>query len=263
MKIFEALKWAYEKTASRYVARELLKFSENLSNEEFVLLLNLPMKNEAKFRDYVAKYATGTPLEYITNKCKFFDFEFYVDERVLIPRFETEILVDKAFNAAELFKNPRICEVGTGTGIIAICLKKFFPEAQVIATDISADALEVAKKNAKKFGVDIDFVHCEYLSEVQGDFDIIVSNPPYISASYSLDERVLKEPNLALIGGDRGDEKLKKLIFLSANRTKYLLCEMGYDQRASMQQALSESGFKYEFYKDLAGFDRGFVARKM
>ncbi|MDA3042453.1 MULTISPECIES: peptide chain release factor N(5)-glutamine methyltransferase [unclassified Campylobacter] len=263
MKIFEALKWAHGRTNSRYVSRELLKFSENLSNEEFVMLFNHAMRNEEKFRQSVEIYASGVPLEYITNKCKFFDFEFFVDERVLIPRFETEILVDKAFSVAHLFKTPRICEVGTGSGIISICLKKFFPDAQITATDISESALEVARKNAQNLGVDIEFVHCEYLSGVQGDFDIVVSNPPYIASSYKLDERVLKEPNLALIGGERGDEKLKKLIFLSENRTKYLLCEMGYDQKQSMQETLSEHGFAFEFYKDLAGFDRGFVARKM
>ena len=158
---------------------------------------------------------------------------------------------------------PRICEIGTGSGIIAICLKKLLPSCRIAASDISADALEVARANAASLGADVEFVHCAYADEIAGEFDLIVSNPPYIANSYALDARVLQEPKRALFGGERGDEILKRIVLIAARRAKFLACEMGYDQKQSLSTFLREQGFGAEFYKDLAQFDRGFVARNL
>jgi len=128
------------------------------------------------------------------------------------------------------------------------------------------DALNLARENAAKFGVEdrIEFIKCAYLDQIYGQFDLLVSNPPYIARDYRLDKFVLNEPHEALFSGAAGDEILKNIILVAKNRSvKYLACEIGYNQRESMQNALKFNGFEVEFYKDLAGFDRGFVARNI
>ena len=181
----------------------------------------------------------------------------------MIPRPETEILVDKVLEIASLYKAPKIAEIGTGSGIISIMLA-LKTNAKIVATDINEKALKLAKKNALKFNVSekIDFVKCSYIDEISGDIDILVSNPPYIARDYKLDKFVINEPHEALFGGEVGDEILKNIILIARNRDiKNIACEMGYDQRASMEMALKFNGYKSAFYKDLAGFDRGFCAR--
>ena len=263
MKINEALKFAKTRVGSDFVAREIIKFCENFTNESLILNLNATISDFEKFSHAVERFAKGVPLEYITNKAEFFGLEFFVDERVLIPRFETEILVKKVLNIASNFKNPKICEIGTGSGIISICLRKNLRGSHIIATDISSGAIEVAKFNAKKHGAKIEFIECSLMDGVVGEFDIIVSNPPYIANSYELDARVLNEPKVALFGGERGDEILEKIVQIAKTRAKFLACEMGYDQKAPMSEILQNAGFKAVFYKDLAGFDRGFSAKNI
>ena len=152
---------------------------------------------------------------------------------------------------ASSYKAPKIAEIDTGSGIISVMLA-LKTNAKIVATDINEKALKLAKKNALKFNVSdkIDFVKCSYIDEISGSIDILVSNPPYIARGYKLDKFVINEPHEALFGGEIGDEILKNIA-----------CEMGYDQRASMEMALKFNGFKSTFYKDLAGFDRGFCAR--
>lgn len=255
MKITEILA-KYRGEFSSYEIRELVKFSENLSDEELIFRLNSHI-NLDKFEPLLEKLRANTPLEYITNRAQFLGSEFFVDERVLIPRFESEILVEKVIQIARNFENLRICEIGVGSGIISISLKIALKNARIIATDLSKEALEVARINAKNLGVEIEFVNTNLMDFVSGNFDIIISNPPYIKNSYKLDEMVLKEPKMALFGGDRGDEILQKIIEIAKTRTKFLACEIGYDQREFLASSLRE--YEHEFYKDLAGFDRGFV----
>lgn len=261
MTINEALKFAKIRVNSDFVAREIIKFCENFTNESLVLNLNAKLSDFDKFSHAVERFAGGIPLEYITNKAEFFGLDFFVDERVLIPRFETEILVKKVLNIASNFKNPKICEIGTGSGIISICLRKNLRGAKIIATDISQNAIEVAKINAKKHGAKIEFKHTSLMDAVEGEFDIIVSNPPYIANSYELDARVLNEPKIALFGGEVGNEILEKIVQIAKTRAKFLACEMGYDQKESMEKILQNANFHAIFYKDLAGFDRGFSAK--
>ena len=121
----------------------------------------------------------------------------------------------------------------------------------------------MAKINAKKHGAKIEFRHTSLMDGVEGEFDIIVSNPPYIANSYELDARVLNEPKVALFGGERGDEILEKIVQIAKTRAKFLACEMGYDQKAPMSEILQNACFKAVFYKDLAGFDRGFSAKNI
>ncbi|MDD4506481.1 MAG: peptide chain release factor N(5)-glutamine methyltransferase [Sulfurospirillaceae bacterium] len=216
------------------------------------------------FFDLVARRANNEPLEYILGRASFYGKEFLVDKRVLIPRPETELLVDKVLELARDIQTPHIVEIGCGSGIISIMLSLLFPKARMTAVDISQDALHVAMMNAKKFGVEekINFVLGSYLDGVEEKIDILVSNPPYIAQNEPLHVGLSYEPSLALYGGVVGDEMLKHIIDLFKERAiGALVCEMGYDQRASILKYASDKGFEAEFYKDLADLDRGFWIR--
>ena len=230
---------------------------------EWIFLNQKSEFDESGYFALVKRFENYEPLEYITGKAGFYGLEFEVESGVLIPRPESEILVDKVLEIASSYKAPKIAEIGTGSGIISVMLA-LKTNAKIVATDINEKALNLAKKNALKFNVSekIEFVKCSYIDEISGDIDILVSNPPYIARDYELSKFVLNEPENALFGGEVGDEILKNIILIARNRSiKHIACEMGYDQRASMEMALKFNGYDGIFYKDLAGFDRGFCAR--
>lgn len=249
------------------VAKALLMRHLGVKIEWIFLNLNRELEDAEGFFALAKRFANHEPLEYITGEAGFYGLTFNVKKGVLIPRPETEILVEKSL---EVLSNlparkgpPLVAEIGVGSGIISICLA-LNSNAKIIASDISDDALNLARENAAKFGVEdrIEFVKCAYLDQIYGRFDLLVSNPPYIAQDYRLDKFVLNEPHEALFGGAAGDEILKNIILIAKNRgVKYLACEMGYDQKASLESVLELSGFEAEFYRDLVGFDRGFVAR--
>ena len=251
------------------VAKALLMRHLGVKIEWIFLNLTSELEDADGYFALAKRFANHEPLEYIMGEAGFYGLSFNVKKGVLIPRPETEILVEKSL---EVLSNlparkgpPLVAEIGTGSGIISICLA-LNSNAKIIASDISDDALNLARQNAAKFGVEdrIEFVKCAYLDQICGRFDLLVSNPPYIAQGYELDKFVLNEPHEALFGGTAGDEILKNIILVAKNRgVKYLACEIGYDQRESMQNALKFNGFEAEFYKDLTGFDRGFVARNI
>lgn len=249
------------------VAKALLTSYLGVKIEWIFLNLNRELEDAEGYFSLVSRFANHEPLEYITGEVGFYGLSFNVKKGVLIPRPETEILVEKSLdilsNLPARKDPPLVAEIGTGSGIISICLA-LNSSAKIIASDISDDALNLARENAAKFGVEdrIEFVKCAYLDQIYGQFDLLVSNPPYIAQDYELDKFVLNEPHEALFGGAAGDEILKNIILIAKNRgVKYLACEMGYDQKASLESVLELSGFEAEFYRDLVGFDRGFVAR--
>lgn len=244
------------------VAKILLMSYLDVSIEWIFLNQNSEF-DESGYFDLIKRFENYEPLEFITGKAGFYGLEFEIESGVLIPRPETEILVDKVLEIASGYKAPKIAEIGTGSGIISIMLA-LKTNAKIVATDINEKALNLAKKNALKFNVSekIDFIKCSYIDEILGDIDILVSNPPYIARDYKLDKFVISEPHEALFGGEVGDEILKNIILIARNRSiKNIACEMGYDQRVSMEMALKFNGYESTFYKDLAGFDRGFCAR--
>ena len=250
-------------------AKALLMSYLGVKIEWIFLNLNREIEDADGYFSLVTRFANHEPLEYITGEAGFYGLTFNVKKGVLIPRAETEILVERSLevlsNLPAQNEPPLVAEIGAGSGIISICLA-LNSSAKIIASDISDDALNLARQNAAKFGVEdrIEFVKCTYLDQIYGRFDLLVSNPPYIARDYELDKFVLNEPHEALFGGAKGDEILKYIVLLARNRgVKYLACEMGYDQKESMQSALKFNGFKAEFYKDLAGFDRGFVAKNI
>lgn len=217
-------------------------------------------KDKERFFDFLQLRKNSIPLEYITNEVSFYEDKFYVDERSLIPRSETEILVQKSI---ELIKSESIQEfveigVGSGSVLISILLKT---KIKAIATDIKKEALEVAKINAMKFNVNTMFL-CTDLLEGIDNAEFVISNPPYIANCYKLDSEVLHEPKSALFGGQKGHEVLERLIIqCSTKKIKFLACEIGYDQKEVLAKILESNGYEADFYKDYANFDRGFVAR--
>jgi len=217
---------------------------------------------DERFKQLLKRRVNHEPLEYILERASFYNREFYVDSRVLIPRPETEILVDKAVELAKtLPEQAHIVEIGCGSGIISIMLSILLPKATFTAVDISSEALHVSRHNAQIYGVSerITFIEGSYLDGVNGEIDMIVSNPPYIANEETLGIGLSYEPSLALYGGNRGDEMLCHIIDLfQEKKVKVLACEMGYDQRQPMGVYAEARGLEVEFYKDLAGLDRGF-----
>ena len=215
-----------------------------------------------RFGELLKRRANHEPLEYILGRASFYGRDFDVDKRVLIPRPETEILVDTCVELAKsLPEEAHIVEIGCGSGIISIMLSLLLPKARLSAVDISRDALHVSQHNAQKHGVSERITFCEgsFLDGITGKIDMIVSNPPYIANNEPLDVGLSYEPSLALYGGNRGDEMLCHIIDLFLQRgAKALVCEMGYDQREPITLHVKQKGLEVAFYKDLAGLDRGF-----
>lgn len=169
-----------------------------------------------KYFDLIKERAKHKPIAYILGKKEFYGLCLFIDKNVLIPRPETEILVEEALKEARKIKNPKIIDVGTGSGCIAASLAKNLPNAKIMATDLYADALKVAKKNVKKYNLQnqIKFSRSDLLKNVKGKFDIICANLPYISNSKmgKLAKDVKKEPKMALSGGRNGLDLYKSLL---------------------------------------------------
>ncbi|OUR72438.1 protein-(glutamine-N5) methyltransferase, release factor-specific [Arcobacter sp. 31_11_sub10_T18] len=220
-------------------------------------------EKENELQKIVKKRATHYPIEYIIGKASFYGEQFLTCEQVLIPRPETEILVDKAKDILENIQNPKVIEIGTGSGIISVMLALLIDNIKITAIDINDKALELAQKNAIKFKVDhkIDFIKSDLFDNVsEVNYDMCISNPPYIANNYKLPYNVKFEPGNALFGGEVGDELLNNIISITyESNIKYLCCEMGYDQREPLAKLLkSLKSKKIEFYKDYSDFDRGF-----
>lgn len=214
------------------------------------------------------------PIQYILNKQEFMGFEFYVDENVLIPQPDTEILVEEVVDISKKINNNsnelRVLDMCTGSGAIAISLSKLIENASVSASDISDGALNVAKENAIKNSVNIEFYKSDLFNDISKNvkFDIIVSNPPYIQTEVikGLSKEVQSEPFIALDGGEDGLVFYREIIKNAKDyivEDGYLALEIGYDQKESVTNLLRENGYKNIYSKtDLAGNDRVVVGQK-
>lgn len=263
MTIKEALRVGSIELQNGKEARILL--SHHLQKDELQLILieNEEVPSLDKYFSLIARAKEGEPIEYITNAVSFYSREFFIKKGALIPRPETELLIDKVIQEASKFKSPHIAEIGVGSGIISCLLALLIEDVTITATDISQEAIDIAKVNAVRFGVEdkITFIHTPYLIDVNEKFDIIVSNPPYIAEDASLEKNLSYEPDIALFGGKIGDEILKNIIDIALYHDNcHLCCEMGYDQKEPLIVYLESKGaHKANFYQDIAGFDRGFT----
>jgi len=271
---------SYKDIIKKY-AKELKGITHIPQKEIEILLLHILNKNiiwlhlnydkncevEDKLKKLVEKRKTNFPLEYITKKASFYGEVFEVEQGVLIPRPETEILIDKALEILKDIDNPNVIEIGVGSGIISVMLGLLVKDISITAVDINDKALNLAKKNAIKHKVDnkIDFIKSDLFENIDNKkYDLVVSNPPYIANDYKLPNNVKYEPSNALFGGIKGDEILKDIITQTKNRgIENLVCEMGYDQLSSLKSYIQNNhNCRFlEFYKDFEDFDRGFVAK--
>ena len=258
------------KTVTHIPAKEVEMMIGHILDKN-VIWLHLNANNEftktKELEKLVTKRATNYPMEYLINKASFYGETFLVKEGVLIPRPETELLID---NAIEIFKDKKetinIIEIGTGSGIISVMLALLLKDVKIIAVDINEKALELAKENAKKHNVEdkIEFRLSNLYENVpESDIDMTISNPPYIADDYKLPPNVKFEPSNALFGGSIGDELLKDIIKdTNKKEIPYLLCEMGYDQKKPLEEYFKEFDIKeYSFYQDYEKFDRGFTVQ--
>jgi release factor glutamine methyltransferase len=196
------------------------------------------------------------PVAYIVGRKGFRHIELEVDERVLIPRPETEFVVEAALT---LPPGTRVVDVGTGSGAIALALKHERPDLDVVATDVSADALALARHNALRLGLQVEFVHGDLLAGVAAD--AIVSNPPYVEADAALMPDVVRfEPHVALFGGADGLDVIRRLAGVQAS---FLALEHGDRQADAVEAILREAGFgDVTRVRDYAGIERVTVARR-
>jgi len=236
-----------------------------LQKDELWLITNSSyiIEDTTKLFEWVQRRCKNEPFEYIVKRVSFYSEKFYIAKGALIPRPETEILIDEVLKRVDVDVPLRFVEVGVGSGIISIMLAKKLPNATFIAVDISQDALNIAKINIEKFNLEkrITLRLGSLLDEVDEEFDYLVSNPPYIADDAPLESNLSYEPQNALFGGSVGDELIQKLLDeVLKRKIKFFSCEMGYDQMGKISTYLKETPFKaLEFYKDLSDFDRGFT----
>jgi release factor glutamine methyltransferase len=202
----------------------------------------------------VRRRIVGEPLQYVRQRAEFFGREFFVDDRVLIPRPETELLVEAAIARAE--KGARVLDVGSGSGCIAITIERERQDLEVTSIDVSVGALAVAKRNAQTHESNVRYAASDAFEAIRGEFDLIVANPPYIpSADYEQLETQVRdhEPQIALTPGPRGTEVIERI--LSARRAPVVMLEIGFGQLADLRQIAR--GYDIDqVINDLAGIER-------
>ena len=259
--------------APKNKARMLLQATLKKSREYLMIYDNKEVENidRDRYIKNVKRLILGEPLQYITGIQEFMKLNFLVTKDVLIPRPDTEILVEEVIRKAENISNPIILDLCTGSGAIAVSLAKYIKNVHICAVDISSKALEIAKKNAELNGVknNIEFIESNLFDKIkERKFDIIVSNPPYIETETikTLSKDVQSEPKIALDGGKDGLDFYRKIADSGSkylNRQGYICLEIGYNQRIAVRQIL-ENKKRYvniNCIKDLCGNDRVITAQ--
>lgn len=238
------------------------------TNTEYLLSL----EEVQKFQNFFDRRLKKEPIAYIIGMCEFMGLDFLLNNHTLIPRPDTEILVEKAIQIINEKNFQSGLDIGTGSGAIAISILKYCSNIQMTATDINKNAIFKAKENAEKNKVldRISFIESDLFQNVTEKFDIIISNPPYIKTNiiHQLDDNVKNyEPKLALDGGEDGLIFYKKITskaneYLAENG--FIMYEIGYDQAEDVTQILIENNFNnIEVLKDLAGLDRVIIGKKL
>jgi len=222
----------------------------------------MPAAATALLQTLAARRANGEPLAYITGFKEFYGLTLQVDARVLDPRADTETLVDWALEAMDTWKSPspKLIDLGTGSGAIALALQHSRPHWQVHALDFSADALAVARANAARLALDVQFHQGSWLQGLQQTFALIVSNPPYIVDGDPHLPALRHEPLQALASGADGLDDIRSIIQQAPSHLQagaWLLLEHGYDQAEAVRALLQDAGFtEVQSRRDLAGMER-------
>lgn len=257
---------------SNIIAKELLSYV--LKKDRVYLTINsdtaLTDTEYAEFTKCIEQIIDGKPLQYITQKQEFMGIDFFVNEDVLIPQPDTEILVETVLDICKKYdkQSLRILDLCTGSGAIAISLSKIL-NTQVFASDVSIKALKVAEKNNVMNNTKVEFIESNLFEKINGEkFDIIVSNPPYIKNEEIklLSKQVQNEPYIALSGGEDGLDFYRKIIdeaYKYINKNGYLCLEIGYDQKEDLIKLIKQNeNYEYEnCIKDLSNNDRCIIAK--
>ena len=254
-------------------ARLIMQYVLN-KPREYLLVYDkeiLMLRREVNYFKAIKKLCQGIPIQHITHRQEFMKMTFYVDENVLIPRQDTEILVEEVIKIAKKINAKKILDLCTGSGAIAISLAKYIENSEITAVDISSKALNIAKINSKNNNVEnqITFIKSDlYKNLPKEKYDIIVSNPPYIKKEIikKLDKEVQKEPKLALDGGYDGLDFYRKIVSKADEYLKfhgYLCLEIGYDQKEEVEEIISKQEKYIDTYckKDLCDNDRVIVTK--
>jgi release factor glutamine methyltransferase len=277
MKIKEALKKGIDKLKKASIDTPVLDAQVLLSHvlkiPRWKLITDenkeIPEDKEKEFFQLIEKRANRIPVAYLIKEKEFYGVPFKVEEGVLIPRPDTEVLVETVLNKIKNKKSPTGIEVGTGSGAIIISLLKNKEDLKMIGTDISDKALKITQENAKIHKVEnrLTLIKTDKLKGIKGKYDFIVSNPPYIPESEyeSLQPEVKKEPKEALIAKDEGLEFYKEIIKEGKNLLKnggFFAFEVGYNQGEKVENLLQKEGFNTEKIKDLQGINRVVIGEK-
>lgn len=210
------------------------------------------------FNALVQRRLQNEPIAYLTGSQAFHGLNLFVDARVLVPRPDTETLVD--WTLALNLPQARVLDLGTGSGAVALALKQAQPTWALSAVDLSPEALAVAQLNAQGLGLAVQFSQSHWLNGVQGQFDLIVSNPPYIAEGDPHLAALASEPRQALVSGADGLDAIRQIVSQAPSHLVaggWLLLEHGFDQATACQQLLSQAGFvQVQSRKDLAGIQR-------
>ncbi|PPD58579.1 peptide chain release factor N(5)-glutamine methyltransferase [Dehalogenimonas etheniformans] len=241
----------------------LLRHVTGLSRTELLLKLDRELDQESSTTYYqlIDRFEAGEPLQYLTGHMEFYGLDFYVNRSVLIPRPETEIMVEKAIEIGKRYPTPIIADVGSGSGAVAVTLAKHLPQSRVIALDVSTAALEIARRNAARPEcTNIEFIKSDLLGAVPDrHFDIICANLPYVPSAESQSNRF--EPQLALDGGPDGLNAIHRLIRQMSSREdkpEWLLLEFGTGQAPAVKSILDKTfpGSQTEILRDFIPLDR-------
>jgi release factor glutamine methyltransferase len=237
----------------------------------------LALSEATQWSEWLVRRRAGEPLAYLLGEKEFHGLVLEVDRGVLVPRPETELLVDWACESVAALRSNRTgaanidpvraVDLGTGSGAIALALKRANPACDVIATDVSAAALAVARRNAERLGLAIELVEASWWQGLEGRrFDIAVANPPYIAAGDPHLDALRHEPALALTPGGDGLGALRAIVAGAASALVpggWLLLEHGFDQGAAVRELLASAGFtQVETRRDLAGLERATGGRR-
>ena len=271
----QLLQWAVtELGPEKQLEAELLLCHVLDTSRALLMAHNTDAVDEEKadqFRQLILRRKADEPLQYLLGTANFMGLELLVTPAVLIPRFDTERLVEKALQLVESLEAPAMLDVCTGSGAIALALQHDKPKAVVYAGDLSSEALAIAAQNNARCGLSVQFRQgnlLEPFSDLRGRLDLLASNPPYITTQEmgELPGDVLQEPRLALWGGDDGLYFYRKITASAVDLLKpggWLIFEIGWTQGDAVQKLLEDAGFeKIELIKDWQGLDRVVCGQK-
>ena len=260
----------YNIEESHSKARRLLAFTLKIPKEQIIIhnKRELTIQQVNQYNMYIERILLGEPIQYIIGKQEFMGIDFKVTPDVLIPQPDTEILVEKVIEILEIINNPKVLDLCTGSGAIAVSIAKYVPKSTIFAADISKKALEIAKQNdiANK----VKFICSNLFENINSKFNVIVSNPPYIKTSeiQGLSKEVQNEPLIALDGGQDGLFFYRAIITQAHEYLEnpgYLCLEIGEDQKEQVIELINSSGCykNIQSFKDFSGHDRVIICKKI